>query len=297
MRSYCIPHAYLPEENVLYRNEGKGRFTDVSKAAGIARPAGKSLGVAVADYDRDGWPDIFVANDTTPTQPYHNTGNGTFSEQAAPLAIAYDLSGRAKAGMGIDIADDCNEGLPSVAIGNFSGERVGYYQYRDGFFEERSVAAGLGGPSRQFLTFGTLFLDVDNDGWKDLFLANGHVQDNVARFHSDLTYAQRPLLFQNRGRAIYREVGPQAGGPLALPIRGPRGRAGGLRRRRSRRPGGRSEQRSGRPLAQRNHLRRALAPDPPAWGSFQPERVRRSGHGDGGRAATGLQHAERRQQP
>jgi hypothetical protein len=218
VRSYCIPFAYAAEANALYRNDGAGRFRDVSRAAGIDRPAGKSLGVAVVDYDRDGWPDLIVANDTTPTQLYRNNGNGTFTEQAAAVGIAYGPSGAAKAGMGIDVADDRNDGRVSVAMGNFSAEMVGYYQLEDGYFEERSVPAGLGEPSRSFLTFGTLFLDFDNDGWKDLFLANGHVQDNVGLFHDDVSYAQPPLLYRNLGHATYREVGSAAGGPLKVPI-------------------------------------------------------------------------------
>jgi hypothetical protein len=120
--------------------------------------------------------------------------------------------------MGIDVADDRNNGGLSVAMGNFSAEMVGYYQLESGFFEERAVPSGLGEPSRSFLTFGTLFFDYDNDGWKDLFLANGHVQDNVDLFHTDVTYRERPLLFRNRGGAAYEEVGLKAGGPLVTPI-------------------------------------------------------------------------------
>lgn len=218
VRSYCIPFAYKPDPSTLYRNEGGGRFTDVSHAAGIDAIPGKSLGVAVTDYNKDGWPDIFIANDTTPTQLFLNNKNGTFSEEAAAAGIAYGPSGAAKAGMGIDVADDRNDGNVSVAMGNFSAEMVGYYQYQDGFFEERSTAAGLGETSRHSLTFGTLFLDANNDGWRDLFLANGHVQDNVELFHSDITYEQRPLLFANLGNAKYKRVPPGPGSPLDAPI-------------------------------------------------------------------------------
>jgi hypothetical protein len=200
----------------LYRNEGGGRFRDVSTAAGLDAPAGKSLGVSIVDLNDDGWPDLIVANDTTPTQLYLNQGNGTFREMAATQGIAYGVSGAAKAGMGIDVADDTRTGRISVAIGNFSTEMVGYYRAQPGgFFEERSVEVGLGAPSRQFLTFGLLFLDADNDGWKDLYLANGHVQDNVDQFYDDIAYRQRGLLYHNQGGGRYLEVGERAGPPFA----------------------------------------------------------------------------------
>ncbi len=218
VRSYCIPFAYQAEPNCLYRNEGNGRFTDVSRGAqGDARP-GKSLAVAVVDVDHDGWPDILVANDTTPSQLFRNNRDGTFSEIAPAQAVALGPSGAAKAGMGVDVADDRNNGQWSVAIGNFSSEMVAYYQQVGAYFEERSIAVGLGHPSRSFLTFGTLFLDWDNDGWKDLFLANGHVQDNVGLFHSDLSYELRPLLYRNMGGARYEEVAERAGLPMTAPI-------------------------------------------------------------------------------
>lgn len=216
IRSYCIPFAYPAEGNRLYRNEGNGRFRDVSTAAGLDAPAGKSLGVSIVDLNDDGWPDLIVANDTTPTQLYLNQGNGTFREMAATQGIAYGVSGAAKAGMGIDVADDTRTGRISVAIGNFSTEMVGYYRAQPGgFFEERSVEVGLGAPSRQFLTFGLLFLDADNDGWKDLYLANGHVQDNVDQFYDDIAYRQRGLLYHNQGGGRYLEVGERAGPPFA----------------------------------------------------------------------------------
>jgi hypothetical protein len=219
IRSYCIPFAYDPAPSSLYHNDGHGHFTDVSRSSGIASSPGKSLAVGIFDFDRDSWPDILVANDTTPTHLFRNNRDGTFSETAPAMGIAYGPSGAAKAGMGVDVADDRNDGRVSVAMGNFSSEMAGYYQQTDGgFFDERSVAAGIGEPSRQFLTFGTLFLDLDNDGWKDLFLANGHVQDNVGLFHSDVSYEQRPLLYRNLGGAHYREVASEAGPPLTVPI-------------------------------------------------------------------------------
>jgi hypothetical protein len=215
IRSYCIPFAYQAEGPRLYRNDGGGRFTDVSKAAGVDK-SGKSLAVGVADVDRDSWPDVIIANDTTPTHFYHNNGDGTFIEQAAALSIAYGPVGTAKAGMGVDTADVGNDGGVSVAMGNFSAEMAGYYEWTpQGFFEERSIASGLGQPSRNFLTFGTLFFDADNDGWKDLALGNGHVQDNVDLFYDDVTYKQRPLLFRNVGDHKFEEIGLSAGPAMA----------------------------------------------------------------------------------
>jgi hypothetical protein len=212
IRSYCIPFAYKAEPNRLYRNLGNGKFKDVAKEAGADGPDGKSLGVAVWDLNNDGWPDLVVANDTTQTHVYINQQNGTFQEKAAVMGLAYGITGAAKAGMGVDIADDRNQGLPAVAFGNFSGEMVGFYRDGgDGLFREQSIESGIGRPSERYLSFGIFFFDYNNDGWQDLFVANGHVQDMIEQFSEGVIYKEPPLLYRNTGAGTYEEVARQAG--------------------------------------------------------------------------------------
>jgi hypothetical protein len=215
IRSYCIPFAYKAEEDRLYQNQGNGRFKDVTRQAGVGGPDGKSLGVAVWDLNDDDWPDLLIANDTTPTYAFINQKDGTFKEQAAEMGLAYGSHGFAKAGMGIDAADDQNSGKTTVVMTNFSGEMLGLY--RDGgggLFEERSQEAGVGQSSAQLLGFGTFFFDFDNDGWQDLLVANGHVQDKVEQFSEGVAYRQPPLLFRNDGTGNYQDVTAQGGAPL-----------------------------------------------------------------------------------
>jgi len=215
VRSYCIPAAYGAEPDCLYRNEGGGKFKNVTRQAGVEGADGKSLGVAIWDLNDDGWPDISVANDTTPTYAYINQKDGTFKNVAAAIGVAYGVKAAAKAGMGIDIGDDRNNGLPTMVMSNFSGEMLGFY--RDdgtGVYQEQSVESGVGRPSEQLLGFGVFFFDYDSDGWQDLFVANGHVQDNVALFNEGVTYEQPPLLLRNTGGGRYQDMSPRAGPPL-----------------------------------------------------------------------------------
>ncbi|HEU4754916.1 MAG TPA: CRTAC1 family protein, partial [Armatimonadota bacterium] len=212
VRSYCIPFAYPAETDCLYENLGNGKFRDVAARAGVQGKDGKSLGVAVWDLNNDGWPDLIIANDTTPTYAYINQKDGTFKEEAAVKGIAYGITGAAKAGMGVDIADDRNTGLPTVVMSNFSGELVGVYRDTgDGFFHEQSTECGIGRPSEPYLGFGIFFFDYNNDGWQDLYVANGHVQDKIALFSEGVTYEEPPLLYRNQGGGRYEEVGRQAG--------------------------------------------------------------------------------------
>ncbi|MFN3651488.1 MAG: CRTAC1 family protein [Armatimonadota bacterium] len=212
IRSYCIPSAYSPEKDSLYQNQGDGTFKDVAAQAGVEGPDGKSLGVAVWDLNGDTWPDLLVANDTTPTHAYYNRKDGTFEERAAMVGVAYGVTGTAKAGMGIDIADDRNSGLPTVVMSNFSGEMVGLYRAdQDGFFKEESVVSGVGKASEKLLGFGIFYFDFNNDGWQDLFVANGHVQDKIEQFSEGITYKQPPLLLANMGGGQFRDVTPDAG--------------------------------------------------------------------------------------
>jgi hypothetical protein len=201
-RAYCHPENFAPVSNILYRNNGDGTFIDVSKAAGIADHKGKALGVAFADYDNDGWMDIFVANDSIQCFLFHNNGDGTFTENALTSGAGLNQDGRAFAGMGADFADYDNDGLPDIVVTDLSKER--YVLFRNlagGFFSDESSASGLAATTMPFSGWGVRFFDYDNDGWKDLFVAQGHVLDNVQMSAANLTYEQPPLLVRNeRGK-------------------------------------------------------------------------------------------------
>jgi hypothetical protein len=213
IRTYCLPLAYEPIACRLYRNDG-GRFRDVASAAGIASHLGKSLGVRVEDVDRDGWPDVLVANDTEPNWLFRNLRNGTFAESASEIGVAVGEGGTARGGMGVDTADPGNEGLLAAAVTHFSGEALGLYrEQKGGVFTDQADAAGVAAPTRALVGFGVLFLDADNDGWQDLFALNGHVYDNIQRFDATQTYAQRPLLFLNQRNGTFA-AGSGIGAPF-----------------------------------------------------------------------------------
>ncbi|MCS6859260.1 MAG: CRTAC1 family protein, partial [Abditibacteriales bacterium] len=227
-RSYCVPSAYKGSSGVLYRNNGDGTFTDVTRAAGVYEPTQKALGVAVCDYDDDGWLDIAVANDTAPNRLFHNVG-GKFVEVAELAGMAFGAAGQARAGMGIDVADWRNDGTLAIAITNFPNEAIGFYTQRTPRAEmltDESNAVGIAVPSLPRLGFGILFADWDNDGYRDLLAVNGHVQDDIAELESGQTYAQPALLYHNQRGEKFREVSQAAGAPLTTPIVG-RGLAAG----------------------------------------------------------------------
>lgn len=210
-KSYARPDNYRGDTCLLYRNDG-GRFSDVSAAAGVDRPNAKSLGVAVCDFDGDGWPDLAVSNDTVPNFLFHNQGNGTFKEVAVQAGMAVAEAGVAKAGMGIDVADYENRGEPGVLITNFAGEQLSLYR-RDasGLFIDVAARCGIGIPSQRFLGFGAFFFDADLDGWQDILVANGHIQDDVAVRNSGVTYAQSGLLFRGLGDGRFEDVTADSG--------------------------------------------------------------------------------------
>ncbi len=218
-KSYCTPESYRGESNRLFRNEGLGRFTDVSKQAGVYNPAGKSLGVVTLDFDADGWEDIAVANDTQPNYLYRNRGDGTFAEVGREVGIAFSESGVARGAMGIDAADYDHTGRDSLVIGNFSNEMVGlYHNEGSGLFVDDAPRAGVGLPSLLTLAFGCFFLDYDLDGHADIFVGNGHVEDDIQRVQRDVTYAQKPHLFRGKGDGTFEVAGPNAGGPSGNPF-------------------------------------------------------------------------------
>jgi hypothetical protein len=216
-KSYCTPEAYQGATSWLYRNKGNGTFEDVTAAAGLFDPTSKALGVTMLDFDVDGWPDLFVANDTQPNKLYRNGRNGTFEEVAVQAGLAFSEDGRARAGMGTDAADFDNRGVPSVVVTNFSGEMLGLYMPdRRGVYTDRAPASELGRASRLTLGFGCFFFDADLDGLLDLLVVNGHIDDGAAR-KGRVHYAEPPHLFHNRGSGQFADIAPQVGSDFAAP--------------------------------------------------------------------------------
>jgi enediyne biosynthesis protein E4 len=225
-KSYCTPEAYRGETCWLFRNRGNGTFEDVTASCGIFDSSSKSLGVALVDHDQDGWPDILVANDTQPNKLYRNQRNGTFKDVGLESGIALSTDGKARAGMGVDVADLENTGTPSVAITNFEGEMIGLYHLESGVYRDVATQAGVGLPSRDRLGFGCLFADVDLDGRLDLAVANGHIDDTVRNIRGNVGHAQPPQLFLNQGNGRFADVAAAAGPGFAAPRVG-RGLAAG----------------------------------------------------------------------
>jgi hypothetical protein len=203
----------------LFRNRGDGTFEDVTRAAGLYDPVAKALGVALIDYDQDGWIDLVVANDTQPNRLYRNRRDGTFAEVGTTAGIAFNEAGVARAGMGIDAADYDGSGRASVVIGNFANEMMALYvPDANGLFIDEAPKSAVGRDSLLTLTFGCFFFDYDLDGWLDIFAANGHVADDIERVQKRVTYAQPPHLFRNQGRGRFEEVTATAGGAFAQPM-------------------------------------------------------------------------------
>jgi len=216
-KSYCTPEAYPGATSWLFRNKGNGTFEDVTAAAGLLDPTSKALGVTLLDYNRDGWPDLFVANDTQPNKLYRNTGEGRFVETALEAGLAFSEDGRARAGMGTDAADLDNSGVPSVVVTNFSGEMLGLYTPTvAGHYEDRAPHSELGNATRLTLGFGCFFFDVDLDGRLDLLVVNGHIDDGLTSAGGRGDYAEPPHLFHNEG-GRFIDVAPQAGAQFASP--------------------------------------------------------------------------------
>jgi hypothetical protein len=215
-RMYCDPRMFDGKPDLLYRNNGDGTFTDVSRAAGIANPAGKGLGLAVGDIDNDGWPDLYIANDGVRNFLYHNQRNGTFKDIAYGAGVGFDGNGKPQAGMGTEIADYDGDGLPDIFVTNFSEELNTLYRNLGRLiFEDVTLKAGLGSGLLP-LGFGTRLFDFDNDGDLDIHVTNGHVIDNVKLYHPHLTYAQRDLLYVNIGGGRFKDVSAAAGPAFAL---------------------------------------------------------------------------------
>lgn len=215
-KSYCTPEAYRGDTCWLFRNRGNGTFEDVTPRSGVFDSSSKSLGVALLDYDQDGWPDLAVANDTQPNKLYRNLRDGTFEEIAVKAGIAFSSDGKARAGMGIDAADLDNSGKPSIAVTNFDNEMIGLYMpNRQGAYDDVAIQAGVGLPSQNTLGFGCLFVDANLDGLLDIVAANGHIDETVRNIRGNTGYAQAPLLFLNQGNNKFRDVALQAGTAFA----------------------------------------------------------------------------------
>jgi hypothetical protein len=218
-KSYCTPEAYKGQSARLFHNLGNGRFEDVTKRAGLYDPSGKSLGIALIDYDNDGWTDLFLTNDTQANKLYRNNHDGTFSETGFAAGVAFSDAGRARAGMGTDAGDYDNSGRQSLVIGNFTNESISlYHNDGSGLFTDEATPAGLGSPSARSLTFGCFFFDYDLDGLPDIFAANGHVSDDISVMQPSLHYAEPPLLFHNLGHGKFEDDSSKMGPALRKPM-------------------------------------------------------------------------------
>ncbi len=216
VKAYCAPTNFEGVPSLLYHNEGNGRFRDVSDETGIARYVGKSFGVAVADFNDDGWPDWAVANDTKENFLFINREGKRFEERALEAGIAVSMEGVTRAGMGIDAADWRNDGKFGIIVGNFSRECLGLYQNTgDATFKDCTYAANVGETSLLSLTFGVFFFDYNLDGWQDIFAANGHIDDFIHTKDAKVTYEQLPLLYRGQPDGKFVEVGKQSGPALA----------------------------------------------------------------------------------
>jgi enediyne biosynthesis protein E4 len=214
-RMYCNPTMFDGMADRLFRNNGDGTFTDVSKRAGIANPAGKGLGVTFCDYDRDDDTDIYVANDMVRNFLYRNNGDGTFTDVAYGAGVGFDLNGKPQAGMGVDCADVNGDRLPDLFVTNFSDELNTLYQNQgNGIFEDVTTKAGLASGFEP-LGFGTKMFDFDNDGDADIYVTNGHVIDNIQLYQPGHTYAQKDQLYENLG-GRFRDITAQSGPALQV---------------------------------------------------------------------------------
>ena len=218
MRSYCHPDDFHGQPPTLYRNNGDGTFTDVSKTSGVGLKGGNGLGVVTFDYDNDGWQDIFIANDHMPNYLFHNNRDGTFREVGYMAGVAVSADGQFEAGMGTDAADTTGDGRLDLIVGHLDMQLARVYQNMgDGTFDDATLRSKLSYATYHMSTFGARFMDYDNDGWRDLFLANGHVLDNVERYHADTKYAEPKLMFRNTGHGIFENVSDKLGADFQLP--------------------------------------------------------------------------------
>jgi enediyne biosynthesis protein E4 len=217
-KSYCTPESYKGTAVRLWHNRGDGTFEDATQKAGLGEPTSKTLGVAILDYDNDGWPDLLFSNDTQPNKLYHNNGNGTFTEKAVVAGVAFSEDGVARAGMGVDAADYDHSGSPSLLITNFSNQMISlYHNEGKGLFVDEAPRSDIGRASLLTLGFGCFFFDYDLDGWPDVLVANGHIDADIQRVQANVKYAMPPHLFRNNGKGKFEEVTKSLGLSFASP--------------------------------------------------------------------------------
>ena len=215
-KSYCTPESYKGTSVRLWHNNGNGTFSDVTQKAGLNDPTSKTLGIAVLDYDNDGWPDLLFSNDTQPNKLYHNNGNGTFTEKAVVAGVAFSEDGVARAGMGVDAFDYDRSGNTSLLITNFSNQMISLYHNEGrGLFVDEAPQSEVGRASLLTLGFGCFFFDYDLDGWPDIFVANGHIDPDIQKVQVNVKYAEMPHLFRNLGKGKFAEVTKSAGAEFA----------------------------------------------------------------------------------
>jgi hypothetical protein len=219
VKSYCTPESYKGQSVKLYRNLGGGKFEDATQKAGLGDPTSKTLGVAILDYNNDGWPDIFSANDTQPNKLYRNNKNGTFTEEGVAAGVAFGEDGVARGAMGVDAADYDRSGRPHLLVGNFSNQMLGLYHNEGrGLFVDEAPRRTIGKASLLSLAFGVFFFDFDNDGWLDVFAANGHIDEEINRVQPKVSFRQPPLLFRNNAKGGFEDVSRSRGADLVKPL-------------------------------------------------------------------------------
>jgi enediyne biosynthesis protein E4 len=217
-KSYCTPESYKGTPARLWHNKGDGTFEDVTQKAGLGDPTSKTMGIAVLDYDNDGWPDLLLSNDTQPNKLYHNNGNGTFTEKGVIAGVAFSEDGIARAGMGVDAADYDHSGYPSLMITNFSNQMLSlYHNEGKGLFVDEAPQSEIGRATLTTLGFGCFFFDYDLDGWPDIFIANGHIDPEIQRVQANVKYAMPPHLFRNLGKGKFEEVTKSMGEAFDTP--------------------------------------------------------------------------------
>jgi hypothetical protein len=218
MRSYCHPDDFRPQPPTLYRNNGDGTFTDVSQSSGLGLKGGNGLGVVTFDYDDDGWQDIFIANDHMPNFMFHNNRDGTFREIAYQAGVAVSNDGVFEAGMGTDAADTTGNGKQDLIVTHLDMQLARLYRnLGDHGFDDATFRSKLSYATYRLSGFGTRFFDYDNDGNRDLFIANGHVLDNIQRYHPETTYAEPKLMFRNTGAGVFENVSERMGSDFQVP--------------------------------------------------------------------------------
>lgn len=215
-RAYCHPRHFGPISHLVYRNKGDGTFEDVTQTSGFGEAPGKGLGIAFNDFDRDGWMDVLVANDSFPQQLFRNVDGHSFEEVALFSGVAYDENGETFAGMGVDFADYDNDGQPDVFINALAHQRYALFRNEEGLFEYVSGPTGVSSISSLHSGWGTKFFDYDNDGQKDIFVAQGHVMDNIELTQPDVKYEEPFVLMRNTGRA-FEDVSGKSGPAFQVP--------------------------------------------------------------------------------